>query len=189
MIISSTFWFFGIHGESLISPVMTPVVTTNLTVNMSAYQAGKPLPYIMAGNLGVYGAWITYHAFVASMFLFCKSEKLRMLPKVSAIPSVFNINEPNVFGIPTVLNIFTFIPNIICLIINLTSYYLLASAGWIGKPFLNMPFTVPVAIQAFLASADIRNGILVIVLFFVDLVICAPFIKAYDKQLIDEENK
>lgn len=189
MMISSLFWFFGIHGDSLISPILIPITTANLAANTAAYQAGKPLPYIMVGNLAVYGGWITYHAFVASMFLFCKSEKLRLLPRVSAIPSLFNINEPNVFGMPTVLNIFTFIPNIICLVINLSTYYFLALAGWIGKPFLNMPFTVPVAIQAFLSSADYRNALLVIILFFVDLMICMPFIKAYDRQLIDEENQ
>lgn len=188
MLLSTLFWFFGIHGDNMISPITSPIITANLAANLAAYQAGQPLEFIMAGNLAVYGGWITYHAYVVAMMFFCKSEQLRTLPKISAIPSLFNINEPNVFGVPTVLNVFTLIPSIICLVFNLSAYYLLAAANIIGKPFLTLPFTTPVAIQAFLSTMDIRNAILVVVLFFVDLAIAVPFIRAYDKQLLAQEN-
>lgn len=187
-IIMTTFWFFGIHGANMVSVVVSPITTAALASNLEAYQAGEPMQYIFSGAANsVFGNWITYVAIMLIMLFFCKSSQLKSVAKVAVAPCLFNINEPMIFGMPTVLNVFTYIPLLICSLFNFSTYYLLAAAGVLGKFYITLPFTVPGPLQAFLATMDPKTIILYFVLLAVDFCICLPFIKTYDKTLLEAE--
>ncbi len=184
----TTFWFFGIHGANMLSVVTSPITTAALAANAEAYVAGEPLPFIYAGAMNsVFGNWITYNVILLVIFLFCKSNQARSVAKVAIVPSLFNINEPSIFGLPTVLNVYTYIPLIICSIVNCTTYYICASLNIVGRFYLTLPFTVPGPLQAFLATGDFKTIILWFLLFLVDIPIVYPFIKTYDNQLVKQE--
>lgn len=184
----TTFWFFGIHGGNMLSVVTSPITTAALAANAEAYVAGQPMPYIYAGSMNtLFGNWISYNVLIVVILLFCKSQQARGVAKIAGVPSLFNINEPSIFGLPTVLNVYTYIPMVICAAVNCASYYLLASAGVVGRFYLTLPFTVPGVLHAFLATGDIKASILWIVLFLVDIPIVLPFLKAYDNQLLKQE--
>lgn len=189
----TTFWFFGIHGANMVSIVVSPITTAALAANLEAYTAGTPsneLPYIFAGAVNsVFGNWITYTAMLVVIFTLCKSSQLKTVAKVAIVPSCFNINEPSIFGIPTVLNVYTYIPMLICSFVNFSSYYLLAKAGILGHFFVTLPFTVPGPLAAFLATMDVKTVLLWAVLFVVDYFIMMPFIRTYDKQILVQEAK
>ncbi|MCD7950098.1 MAG: PTS transporter subunit EIIC [Erysipelotrichaceae bacterium] len=188
ILLSQFFWFFGIHGDNLVGAVTTPIITANLALNLEAYQSGGVASKIYAGYAAtVFTGWLVCNVYQVIMAFFCKSERLKGLVKVSVIPSIFNINEPGVFGIPTVLNIYTYLAQTICTIINLSVYWFCASAGLVGKWIMTLPFTTPGIVAAIVGTLDFRTGILWIILFFVDLVICLPFFRIYDNQLLKEE--
>ncbi len=63
----------------------------------------------------------------------CKNKRLRSLGRLAIPSSLFNINEPLVFGVPTVLNILTFIPSLICTIFNVAVAYGATYYGLMGK--------------------------------------------------------
>ena len=185
----TTFWFFGIHGGNMVSAVVSPITTAALAANTEAYMAGEQLPYIFAGSVNsVFGNWITYNAILVIIFLFCKSAQAKSVAKVAIVPSIFNINEPSIFGLPTVLNVYTYIPLLICSIVNFSTYYLLAQAGVLGRFFVTLPFTVPGPLAALLATGDVKTVLVWAILFVVDMVIVYPFITTYDKQLVKNEN-
>lgn len=187
-ILTTTFWFFGIHGGNMLSVVTSPITTAALAANAEAHVAGVQLPYIFAGAMnGVFGNWITYNVILFVIFAFCKSKQNKSLAKVAIVPSIFNINEPTIFGLPTVLNVYTYIPLILCSLLNCSAYYILASMNMVGRFYITLPFTVPGPLQAFLATGDFRTILLWIVLFLVDIVILYPFIKTYDNQLLAQE--
>lgn len=187
-VLMTTFWFFGIHGANMLSVVTTPITTAALAANAEAYVAGQPLPFIYAGAMNsVFGNWITYNVILLVIFLFCKSQQTRSVAKVAIVPSCFNINEPSIFGLPTVLNVYTYVPLILCSIINCSTYYILASMNLVGRFYITLPFTVPGPLQAFLATGDFRTVLLWIVLFIVDIPVVYPFIKTYDNQLLAQE--
>ena len=186
--IMTTFWFFGIHGANMVSVVVSPLTTAGLAANMEAYLAGEPMKYIFAGSVNsVFGNWITYTAMLVVIFLIAKSQQARSVAKIAIVPSIFNINEPSIFGLPTVLNIYTYIPLLICSVVNFSSYYLLANAGILGKFYVTLPFTVPGPLAAFLSTMDWKTIVLWVALFLVDMCIVYPFIKTYDKQLQKSE--
>lgn len=187
-VVMTTFWFFGIHGANMVSVVTSPITTAALAANLEAYQSGQPLPFIFSGAVNsVFGNWITYFAILLVVLFFCKSSQLKSVAKVASVPCVFNINEPMIFGMPTVLNVFTYVPLLICSIINFSAYYLLADAGILGRFYITLPFTVPGPLQAFLATMDPKTIVLYFVLLAVDVMVCLPFIKAYDKTLVEAE--
>lgn len=187
-VLTTTFWFFGIHGGNMLSVVTTPITTAALAANAEAYVAGEALPFIYAGAMnGVFGNWITYNVILVVIFLFCKSQQTRSVAKVAIVPSCFNINEPTIFGLPTVLNVYTYIPLILCSVVNCSTYYILASMNIVGRFYITLPFTVPGPLQAFLATGDVKTILLWVVLFLIDIPIVYPFIKTYDNQLLAQE--
>lgn len=182
-------WFFGIHGDNMIGTIVTPITTLNIALNLKQYEAGQAMTHIFSGAFyQVWGGWITYPAFLFAMILFTHSARLKSLSKLAPVGTLFNINEPLVFGIPTVLNPWFFIPNIICTVLNITIAYLLTAAGIIGKIYIYTPWTTPGILQVFLATMDWKNVVLWIVIFIMDFIISIPFIRIYDKQLQAEES-
>lgn len=189
-ILMTTFWFFGIHGGNMLSVVTSPITTAALAANAEAVVKGEALPYIYAGAMNsVFGNWITYNVILLVIFLWCKSSQARSVAKVAIVPSLFNINEPSIFGLPTVLNVYTYIPLLLCGLVNTTAYYLCASANIVGRFYVTLPFTVPGPLQALLATGDVKTVVLWAILFAVDIPIVYPFIKTYDKQLVAQENE
>ena len=188
--LSTLFWFFGIHGDNMMSAVVTPITTMALAANAEAVAAGEAMPYIYAGSMAaVFGGWIVCNnAMNLVVLLTAKSKRTRSLAKVAAIPAFFDIAEPYVFGLPEVLNVYYFIPAVICQILNLTVYYVLATLNIVGRFYITLPFTTPAPLQALLGTGgNVPAFLLSIVLIVVNMVIFYPFMKTYDKQLIKEE--
>lgn len=191
-LISAMFWFFGIHGDNMMSAVTTPITTMALAANAEAMAAGQPLPYIYAGAMAaVYGGWLAGNcAMNLDLLIFAKSSRIRSLSKVAAVPAFFDIAEPYVFGLPEVLNIYYFIPSIVCMVLNISTYYFLASANIVGRFYISLPFTTPAPLQAFLATGgNVPALLLSLALLAVDMIIFFPFLKAYDNSIIREEKE
>ncbi len=190
--VSGLFWFFGIHGDNMMSAITTPITTAALAANAEAMAAGQSLPYIYAGAMtAVWGGWLCGNcAMNILLLLTAKSARIKSLSKVAAVPAFFNIAEPYVFGLPEVLNLYYFIPANICMVLNISTYYFLASANVVGRFYVSLPFTTPAPLQAFLASGgDVKCLLLSIVLLLVDMAIFFPFLKAYDNSIIKEEKE
>ena len=188
VVLTVVFWFFGIHGDNMVSAITTPIFTGNLVANLDAYNAGKDIPNIIAGNFTfIFGLAIVYLAILFNMNFICKNKRLRSLGKLAIPSSLFNINEPLVFGVPTVLNILTFIPSVICIIINVAIAYGATSVGFMNRTCMSVPWTLPAPLYAFLSTLDWRAIVVWIGLFIINVIIFIPFMKSYDKQMDIEE--
>lgn len=185
------FWFFGIHGDNMVAPVTNTITTAAIAANAEAYAAHKAIPYTYAGAAAtVFGQWCFFLSLQFVILIACHSSQLKSLVKVSLIPSCFNINEPGVFGIPAVLNIWVFIPEAICCMLNYLVYALCANAGIVSKFVIAAPWTTPGPLNALLATGmDLRVVVLWFILFAVNFFIALPFMRIYDKQLQKEETE
>ncbi len=103
-------WFFGIHPSILSCYI--PVLMAAGTANTEAFLAGQALPYLTFSIVGaavyVGGNGNTLGLCIAT--LFAKSEKYKSMRKLVIPANIFNINEPIIFGFPTMLNPLYFIP-------------------------------------------------------------------------------
>lgn len=182
------FWFFGIHGDNMIGAVITPIVTANIAQNMQEYAAGKQITNIFANNFHfIFGEAVVYCAILWSMLIFAKSPQLHTLSRFALPANLFNINEPQVFGIPTVMNLLTFIPSFICLFLDLPIAYFATKFNLMNKTVLSLPWTMPAPLYAIISTLDWRAGLVWLIEFFLDLAIMIPFMKMYDNQLIEED--
>lgn len=189
-LIAAIFWFFGIHGDNIIGTIINPLITLNVALNLEAYQNGQEMTHVFAGQfLGIWGGWMTSWAILISIIIISHSTHLRSLCKLVPMTTLFNINEPLIFGIPLVLNFYIFIPVFICKIINITVAYYFSVFGLIGKIYVILPWTTPAFIAAFLSTMDIKAFILWIALLIMDVFIMIPFIYLYDKNLLKKEQK
>ena len=184
-------WFAGIHGATIVSGIMMPFWLVNLGMNQDALAAGTELPatfmepfwsfFIVIGGSGATFALVL-------LYLRSKSVHLNSIGKLCVVPSIFNINEPIIFGSPIVMNPILFFPFIVTPMINATIAYIAANTGMVSKVISLVPWTAPAPIgAAWGAGWAMSNGLLVIGLIVLDLVIYYPFFKIYEKQLLAEE--
>lgn len=105
------------------------------------------------------------------------------------VPSLFNINEPLVYGAPIALNPILMIPMWINGLVIPTIAWLAFSNGLVTIPHAVMNVNqLPFPICSFLAThGDFRVILLVAVMFGVSWLIWWPFFKAHEARTIKEE--
>lgn len=194
-ILISFLWFFGVHGSSIISGIMTAILLTNGTQNAALYKAGR-LSIANGGHIftqalldqfgTVTGAGITI-GMVVYMIWFAKSAQLKSLGGLEIAPAIFNINEPILFGAPIVMNPMLLIPFMITPALSMGLTYIAIKIGLI--PLFNgvyVPWTTPAILSGFLVGGwktAIWQALMLVMTFFVYL----PFVRRYDAMLYKQE--
>ncbi|MEG0290403.1 MAG: PTS cellobiose transporter subunit IIC [Erysipelotrichaceae bacterium] len=184
-------WFFGIHGTNITDSVFRPILITLSAENLSALQAGLPLPHIINTQFqdlfATYGGGGSTLSLLIGMLMFCKSKRITQLGKLAIVPGIFGINEPVIFGLPIVLNPIIFIPFILVPMFNIIVTYGVMSIGLV--PICNgviIPWTMPPVISGFLSSGW-QGAIFQIIMIVIGVIIYLPFIKTMDKQYLNDE--
>jgi len=186
----SLFWFLGIHANSIVGSVLTPIATANLALNSEAILSGGISASPLAGTfMTIFGNWMSYPAMLLCFVLVAKSAHLKSIRKLAIFPSMFNINEPSTFGVPIVMNVLLALPIMLCNIICCSVAYLVMDAGIVKSIYIAVPWTTPGIINVFLSTMDWKAVILWAGLFVLDVVILLPFVKAFDKQQLRQEIK
>ena len=192
VLVAHILWFAGIHGATIIGGIMQPFYLYNLDLNQKALAAGEALPatfiepfwsfFIVIGGSGATFALIL-------LYIRSRSVHLRSLGKLGAIPAIFNINEPIIFGSPLVMNPIMFIPFIGAPLVNAVVAYIATQTGLVSKVISLVPWTAPAPLGAAWGGGwHYSSAILVAVLIVIDFFIYLPFFKVYEKQLIAQEN-
>ncbi|MGM9960645.1 MAG: PTS sugar transporter subunit IIC [Allobaculum sp.] len=188
------FWSFGIHGVSIVGSIARPLWLILIDQNTAAYAAGEAVKNIAAEPLYQWFIWIggsgaTFGLAVLFCF-FAKSSYGKALGRTSFVPTIFNINEPMIFGAPIVLNPMLIIPFVVAPICNAIIAYSLTAMGMVNHVVATAPWTLPGPIGAFLACGnDWRAAVLNIALILLDTLIYYPFFKMYDNKLLQEEKE
>lgn len=187
-------WFFGLHGQIIVNSVMDPIWNTLSLENFTAFQAGLELPnvvtkqFIETFTVGLGGTGMTLIV-ILSILAFAKSKQLKEVGKLAAPAGIFNVNEPVIFGLPIVLNPMIVIPWILGPVLATLVAYLAMASGLVPLTTgVAVPWTTPVFLSGMLATNSLRGGILQLVQMGTVLVVWYPFLKAFDKKtLIDEQ--
>ena len=190
-IIQGIFWFFGINGSNITSPIFTPILTALTLENQAAFAAGTALPNIINREFdaffALFGGGGSTLSLLIVIFLFCNSRRAKDIAKISIVPGIFGINEPVMYGLPIVLNPIMAIPLIFTPVVNVLIAWFTMSAGLV--PLCNgimLPGSTPPLISGFLLCGW-QGALLQLVLILIDMAIYLPFIKALDMQFLKEE--
>jgi cellobiose PTS system EIIC component len=191
-VFNSLSWFAGVHPVAFIGPFTRPIWLAMLGENQVAVETGAVLlPHIAVDQFYYWFVWIGGAGATFGMLphmLLAKSKFLRQLGKVCVVPGLFNINEPLIFGIPIVANPLMIIPFTLAPFISGMVAYGAFYFNLVQRPYLNTPWTLPVPLGALLSTGgDWRAFMLSIVVIIICAVVYYPFMKVYDKQMLERE--
>ncbi|MGA8942707.1 MAG: PTS transporter subunit EIIC [Thermoactinomyces sp.] len=184
-------WSIGIHGMNVVSSVAYPFWMTQLAQNAEAVKAGTEATGIvtepffhMFTHIG--GSGTTWGLVI--FMLFSASVQLKQVGKTAIIPTIFNINEPVIFGVPIVLNPILIIPFVLAPTVIVTINYILFASGILPPVVLQPPFTVPIFFGGFIATGgSVLAGLVQIMNAVIAALIYWPFFKKYESQLVEQE--
>ncbi len=141
MFLSDVFWFFGIHGAQITAPFFMILFVTAGIDNQAALASGQPVANILTTGFLSYltlgGAGNTA-GLAVNMLLFSKSRRYRTLGRLAILPSLCNVNEPILFGMPLILNPLMAFPFFVLPQITIILTYIAMGAGLLGLPRLAM---------------------------------------------------
>jgi len=185
----SFLYSFGI-STWVLYPVMAAILFQGFGDNLALVAAGESAKYIHTNevlNMFLIGGGGTTLA-LNIMMLGAKSKKLKAVGRSSIVPSIFNINEPLVFGAPMAFNPLLMIPMWIVGLVGPILTYVAFSSGFLAIPL--EPFWLwylPSPIVGYIVTNSIKGAIVVLIIFAASWLIYYPFYRAYDKQLCAEE--
>ncbi|NBK93508.1 PTS sugar transporter subunit IIC [bacterium 1XD21-13] len=123
------------------------------------------------------------------MSFLAKSKRLKTVGRAALVPSVFNINEPIVYGAPVAFNPTLMIPFWFGGLANCVLVWFAFASGFCTVPIEPFRMTMPSLFYAPMALKSINGLILHLVCFAATAIIYYPFFKIYDKQCCIEEEK
>lgn len=178
-------WLFG--------PVSTPIYMAGINANIAAVQAGHAATNIVTSETVFTAALITMGGMGSTLVLNIlmmrsKSVKLRTIGKICIGPSIFNINEPIMFSGPVVMNPLLMVPTWVNTLIG-------PLVIWFGMRWglLNIPSKmiqvgqIPAPFSSVMITEDWRAVIFYVGLFILYWLVCLPFFRVYEKQVLAEE--
>ncbi|UQS81462.1 PTS transporter subunit EIIC [Bombilactobacillus folatiphilus] len=193
---NSIFWLFGIHGAITSTPIY-PYWYNNLSDNMAAITHGATAamaPHFMTEQFFQFFVYIGGSGSVLALCILLaflsKSGMGKTMGKAVLIPSIFNINEPVIFGLPIVMNPYFAIPFIIAPLADGIITWLATISGLLNKTTALAPWTLPAPIGAFMVTGfDWRAIVITIINIIVAMAIYFPFFKMWDKHQLDIEQQ
>lgn len=180
-------WFFGLHGTNILGAIIEPIYIPLVVENGDLFAKGMSafdVPHIVTKPfldsfvfLGGSGATL---ALLIAIFIVVRREKkhpYREVAKVSAPSSIFNINEPVIFGLPIVLNPIMLVPFIVIPVILTVITYLSMRFGIVPRTVALVPWSTPPILSGFLVTGGNWRGI-VLQLFnlVIAIAIYIPFV-------------
>ncbi|MDA3135513.1 PTS cellobiose transporter subunit IIC [Atlantibacter subterranea] len=188
----SFFWFFGLHGDSIVTAIMGPIWRSLTLENMQAMKQGLPPVNIITQQFRdvflICGGTGFTLAMLLVMLFRAKSKRMREIAKLASPAAIFNINEPIIFGVPIALNPVLFIPFIIVPVVLCVITYSAMSFGLLPLTSgLEIPWTTPIFISGFLICGW-KGMLFQAINLAVAMTIYYPFVMTLDKQYLREEN-
>jgi PTS system cellobiose-specific IIC component len=192
LLICHLLWFVGIHGALIITGIMNPFWMTYLFENQQALAQGlTPLPHIY-----LQGFW-DYYLLIGGigstlplvfMAMRSRSRQLKSVGKIGFIPSLFNINEPILFGFPIILNPVFLLPFIGVPLVNACIAWYLTHLGVLDRTVAMLPWSMPAPLgAAWAANGSWKNMFMCLFAIFNSWMIYRPFFKVYELQLVESE--
>jgi PTS system cellobiose-specific IIC component len=186
------FYFLGMSAWTLYG-FFYPILISGIAENARLVAAGLPATMINIDEVAA--SFVTIGGMGCTMMLgflllISKSKKLRTIGKISFIPTLMNINEPLVYGVPIVLNPILFIPFILSQFLACTITWVVLSLGWVTIPssVFSLWF-IPMPLIAWFSTQDWRALVLLAFNLFVTFVVWYPFWRVFDKQQAAEEEE
>ena len=176
-----------------VSAFTNPILLAGTANNIALAAAGEIPTYIVCYEtiyllslvtLGGTGCTLPLNV----MMMRSKSTRLKTLGGICIAPSIFNINEPLVFGTPIVFNPLLMIPMWINSLVTPILIWVVMSLGWLAVPAASVTTgQIPAPIGYIMVTGDFRAILFWALTFALTWAIWFPFFKVYERQVLAQE--
>jgi PTS system cellobiose-specific IIC component len=181
--IEAILWLFGIHGPALLAALVLPVYLNFQFENTAAFAHHEPLPHLVTVSTFLFvfpgGAGATLP--LVLLLLRSRVTRLRNFAFATILPSLVNVNEPVMFGLPIAYNPVLGIPFVLAPLALVCTTYAALALHLVRAPIYYVPSTLPLFVNVFLATFDWRSCVLILVNVVVAGAIYLPFVRMYER--------
>lgn len=173
-------------------PIVCTLCLTNIAANAAAVAAGNTATFILTDEV-IFMGWCCIGGMGCTLplnilMLRSKSKKINSIGKAAITASIFNINEPIMYGLPVVLNPVMMLGFLAVSFVIPTITYLVLKVGLVTIPSVALMMNyIPQPIATFMINSDFRGIILWVLLFVIAYAVYYPFFKTYEEQEIKKE--
>lgn len=188
-------WIFGLHGANIALPAVEPILMELGGRNAELAAAGAAEGYhVFAGaflDAFVYlgGSGMILGLVIA---LLIAGRRRKEMIALGGPPSLFNISEPMIFGMPIVLNPMYMIPFVLAPVICAGVSYFAISSGLVHPVIMaKIPWITPPIFGGLMATGHWTGGVLAAVNLLISIVVYLPFVAADErmaKKKLDRQN-
>ncbi|MBC5806562.1 MAG: hypothetical protein DLM53_04395 [Candidatus Eremiobacter antarcticus] len=177
-------WSAGIHGPAFLAAITTPVYLRALDENAQALLHHQTPPHIVTIMIFLFiypgGSGATLP--LAFLCLRTRVARLRRLGVASLLPSVANVNEPLIFGVPIVMNPGLVLPFIGIPLVLATLTFTAESLGLVRHTAVWLPGAIPSLVGAWLTTkGDWRALVLICLNVGLAFAVWTPFFRAFER--------
>jgi EAL domain-containing protein (putative c-di-GMP-specific phosphodiesterase class I) len=170
--LAQLFWFFGVHGSGMILAEFPTVAA--LPDPASTLFATQDF-YLNFVSLG--GSGLTLGLLIA-LFLVGTPHRGKRLARASLFPSLFNINEIFLYGIPIILNPFLLAPFIVAPLLAALLCFIAFSLGWVPPLTHPVEWTCPIFLSGYLSTGSFVASLLQLLCLGCAIIVYLPFVIA-----------
>jgi PTS system cellobiose-specific IIC component len=182
-LVETLLWAVGIHGPALLAAVVLPVYIQLQAQNTEALAHGQPLPHIVTVSMFLFvfpgGAGATLP--LVLLLLRSRTKRARTVAYATLVPSLFNANEPLMFGLPLVLNPYLCVPFVVAPLLLAVVSWEAIHLGLVARPAFYIPSTIPLPFSVFLATKDWRSIVLIALNLLLAAAIYMPFVALFER--------
>ena len=177
IVLISIMWCFGIHGNNVLNQVAEDLFVSIIPGTIVSKSFIDTFV-----NMGGTGCTL---GLMLALMIFGKRNSSKRLSRMALFPSIFNIGELMVFGLPIIYNPLLMIPFILSPILCYSNAYLLTKAGFLPEVANTVVWTTPALISGFLATDSVKGVIVQIVNILISIACYAPFVIMYEKRSLN----
>lgn len=108
---------------------------------------------------------------------------MREVARLGAGASVFNINEPILFGLPVIMNPIMLIPfNLVPLVLVTVQYAAMKIGAVAVTTGVFIPRTLPPVISGFIVTGHLSGSVMQLINLLIGAMLYLPFMRIVDKQ-------
>lgn len=189
-------WCVGLHGDNILSGVITPIMTSMSLANMQAVANGETPTYVFTTSFKVAficsGGIGMCLALSLAVLIRAKREDTRAIAKMALPCNLFNICEIDVFGLPVVLNTNLMIPYVLGPLVSVIIGYVAIKTGFCPAFTYEVPWTMPPLLASFVATGGSIFGVITqLIAIAACVLIYLPFVAIDEKakNLADQKTK
>jgi lactose/cellobiose-specific phosphotransferase system IIC component len=194
VLLTHVMWFFGIHGNNVMEPVMNSLFAPGAAMNQELVAQGLQPEHIYSKEFfDVFmffgGSGSTLCLIIAILMTSKLTNNTRQIAGISAVPGLFNVNELMVYGLPIMLNLYFLLPFILTPCILALMSVAAMRLGLVPLATRSVNWTTPVILSGYMATGSIRGSLLQLFNVALGVACYAPFVLQHQKHMGRENQR